>query len=141
MSFDVSLVVEIVLELLLAATLVTCALLERRLSALRKDQAALGETVTTLNAGIIRAQALLAQLKGAAAEAGGALDRSTAGARALADELSMMIAAGERVAARIESGRVSTAAPAAAHAPIRMAASGAGRTAAAQLAESLRALR
>jgi hypothetical protein len=140
MGFDVSLVVEIVLELLLAATLVTCALLERRLSALRKDQAALGETVTTLNAGIIRAQALLAQLKGAAAEAGATLGRSSANARALADELSMMIAAGERVAARIESGRIGMA-QAPAPAPMRMAANGGGRTPAAQLAENLRALR
>ena len=137
MGFDVSLVVEIVLELLLAATLVYCALLERRLSSLRKDQNALGETVTNLNSGIIRAQASLAQLKNAAAEAGGALDRSVAQARGLSDELSMMVAAGERVAARIEAGRSALAMPA----PTRMAHAGPARSASAQLAENLRALR
>ena len=137
MGFDVSLVVEIVLELLLAATLVYCALLERRLSGLRKDQKALGEIVTNLNSGIIRAQASLAQLKNAAAEAGGALDRSVTQARGLSDELSMMVAAGERVAARIEGGRSAMAMAA----PARTAHAGPARSASAQLAENLRALR
>jgi hypothetical protein len=138
-GFDVSLIVEIVLQLLLAATLVYCALLERRLSALRKDQAALTETVTTLNNGILRAQASLVQLKNAAAEAGSVLEKRVTEARALSDDLSLMVAAGERAASRIESGR---AVPANTNAvPLRAAAPAPSRLAPAQLAESLRSLR
>ena len=106
LGFDVSLVVEVVLTLLLAATVAYCAVLERRLRRLRSDQAALTQTVEALNAGIARAQSSLFALRSAAAEAGEALEGNAGKARALADELSVMLAAGERIAARIEAGRV-----------------------------------
>jgi hypothetical protein len=114
---DVSFVVEIILAVLLAATLGYCAILERRLRGLRQDQAALTETVQALNSGILRAQASLTALRSAAAEAGAALDKSVTSARTLSDELSLMVAAGERIATRIESGRQAAPVPAERAAP------------------------
>ena len=114
LGFDVSLVVEVVLAVLLAATVGFCAVLERRLRGLRHDQAALAQTVEALNNGIFRAQGTLMSLKNAATEASAALHVNLGPARTLADELSLMIAAGERVATRIETARAASAAPAAA---------------------------
>ena len=113
LGFDVSLVVEMVLAVLLAATVAYCAILERRLKGLRHDQAALAQTVEALNNGIFRAQGTLMSLKNAATEATAALHMHLGPARTLADELGLMVAAGERVAARIEAGRNAQPAPAA----------------------------
>ena len=143
LGFDVSLVVEIVLTLLLAATVGYCAVLERRLRGLRSDQAALTHTVEALNSGIARAQSSLFALRNAATEAGEALEGNLGKARSLTDELSVMLAAGERIATRIETGRVtansaSTAsrpAPSAAPAPRII------RSSAPATADALRALR
>jgi hypothetical protein len=112
LGFDVSLVVEVVLAGLLAATVAFCAILERRLRGLRHDQAALAQTVEALNNGIFRAQGTLMSLRNAATEASAALHANLGPARTLADELSLMIAAGERIAARIEAGRNPPASPA-----------------------------
>lgn len=104
-DLNVSLIVEIVLAMLLTATLVYCALLECRLRLLRGDQAELSKTVVALNSGIARAQTSLGALRAAAAEAGEVLDAKAGAARALADELSVLTAAGERIASRIEAAR------------------------------------
>ena len=104
MSFALSLstILEFILAMLLAATLVYCAKLERGLRQLREDQESLNATVRSLNAGIAAAQASLAGLKAAAKEAGEALGAKVPGARALADELSMLVTSGDRIASRIE---------------------------------------
>jgi len=104
MSFALSLstIVECILAMLLAATLVYCVKLEKRLRQLREDQENLNATVGSLNAGIAAAQASLAGLKAAAKEAGEALGAKVPGARALADELSMLVTSGDRIASRIE---------------------------------------
>ncbi len=98
------LIVEIVLVGLLAATLVYCALLERKLSALRKGQDGLKRIIADLNAAIGNAGASMLQLKAAAAGTAETLDDRLARARGLADELSLLTASGERIAQRIESG-------------------------------------
>ena len=143
LGFDVSFVVEVVLALLLAATVGYCALLERRLRGLRQDQSALAQTVEALNNGIFRAQGTLMSLKNAATEASAALHANLGPARTLADELSLMLAAGERIAARIEAGRpIAPATPAPAQAaspartPMRVIRSGTS-----QMSENLRTMR
>jgi hypothetical protein len=135
LGFDVSLVVEIVLAVLLAATVGYCAILERRLRGLRNDQAALTQTVEALNNGIFRAQGTLMSLKNAAGEASVALHANLGPARTLADELSLMLAAGERIATRIEAGRDASVAQAAPHAPRII------RSSSPQASDNLRALR
>lgn len=102
---SLSTIVELVLAGLLVPTLVCCALLEKRLKALRKDQANLGATVRALNASIAGAQQSLAELRTAASDADRLLGEKVSAARLLADELSVLSASGERIASRIESVR------------------------------------
>ena len=101
-----SLIVEIALTFLLAATLVYCAILERRLSALRRNQDGFKETIGELNQAIAAAGASMRMLKMAASGAGEALDERLSRARNLSDELALLTSSGERIAQRIERGAV-----------------------------------
>ena len=102
MNMNVSLIVEIVLSVLLLATISYSALLERRLSALRKGQDGLKDTILQLNEAIISAGSSMRMLKSAAAGAAEALDERIARGRGLADELSLLTASGERIAERMD---------------------------------------
>ena len=104
-GIPVSLIVEMMLAALLMATLVFCALLERRLRLLRKDEESLTGTIRALNAAIAAAQASLGGLRAAAKDADEKLGRNVTAARALADELSLLTSAGERAAGRIDAAR------------------------------------
>jgi hypothetical protein len=95
--------VEIALEVLLAATLCYCILLERRLAAVRKGQEGLSRTIGELNMAIAGAGASLRALKSAAGEAAVTLDDRLKRARLHIDELSVLAASGERIADRMES--------------------------------------
>lgn len=99
-----SLIVEIALSALLAATLVYCALLERRLTALRKGQDGLKDIIADLSGAIAHAGASMRMLKAAASGAAETLDERVRQARGLIDELSLLTASGERIAVRIERG-------------------------------------
>lgn len=112
-AFSVSLIVEVTLAALLCATLICCLRLDRRLRHLRSDQENLSGTVRALNAAVTAAQTSLAGLRAAAQDADESLGRKVSSARGLADELSVLTSAGERIAARIESARASNAAHAA----------------------------
>ncbi len=96
--------VEVALEILLAATLGYCVLLERRLSAVRKGQEGLSRTVGELNMAIAGAGASLRALKSAASEAAGTLDDRLRRARLHIDELAVLTGSAERIADRIERG-------------------------------------
>src|ERR1700677_4932236 len=100
--------VEIALEVLLAATLCYCIVLERRLAAVRKGQEGLSRTIGELNMAIAGAGASLRALKSAAGEAAQTLDERLKRARLHIDELSVLTASGERIADRIERGVSST---------------------------------
>jgi len=102
MVFSLTLGVELALSLLLAATLVYCSVLERRLKAVREGQEHLKSTIGDLNASLARAGASLRALETAAATVGETLDRKTATARATIDELSVLNTSGERIAERME---------------------------------------
>jgi hypothetical protein len=99
----ISLIVEIALSGLLLATLAYCAVLERRLAALRSGQDGLKQTVVELNTAIVAAGASLQSLKSSAAGAAEILDERIARARGMIDELSLLAASGERIAERIAS--------------------------------------
>ncbi len=111
--FPVSLIVEVTLAGLLAATLICCVKLDRRLRLLRNDQESLSGAVRALNAAVAAAQTSLSGLRAAAQDADESLGRKVSSARGLADELSLLTSAGERIAARIESARANNAAHAA----------------------------
>ena len=104
-GLPVSLIVELTLAALLAATIFFCARLEKRLRSLRADQAGLAGTISQLNSAIVAAQASLAGLRSAAKDADDKLARNVGAARALADELALLSSAGERIASRFEAAR------------------------------------
>jgi chromosome segregation ATPase len=110
-NLPVSLIVEITLGVLLAATLYCCVRLESRLRNLRNDQDSLTSTVRALNGAITAAQSSLAGLRAAAQQADETLGRKVSSARGLADELSLLTSAGERIASRMENARVSRPEP------------------------------
>ena len=110
MNLNISLIVEIALSVLLLATISYSALLERRLSALRKGQDGLKETISQLNDAIISAGSSMRMLKSTAAGAAEALDERIARGRGLADELSLLTASGERIAERMDRSTPSSSA-------------------------------
>ena len=95
--------VEVALEVLLAATLCYCILLERRLAAVRKGQEGLARTIGELNMAIAGAGTSLRALKSATGEAAQTLDERLKRARLHIDELAVLTASGERIAVRLES--------------------------------------
>ena len=97
-----SLILELALSFLLAATLVYCIVLERRLAAVRKGQEGLKTMIGELDAAISGAGASLRALKSAASSAAETLDERLRRARLLADELALLTASGERIAERFE---------------------------------------
>ena len=99
--------VEVALEILLAATLCYCILLERRLAAVRKGQEGLSRTIGELNMAISGAGASLRALKSAAGEAAHTLDERLKRARLHIDELAVLTASGERIAQRMEGAAAS----------------------------------
>lgn len=102
---------DLVLAVLLAAAIVQCVLVERRLKALRSGQEGLKATIVELNAAIAAAGESVRMLRASADGATRKLDQGIASARALADELSILNSAGERIARRIESGTATAPLP------------------------------
>lgn len=102
-----NLIAQIVLQVLLAATLCYCIVLERRLAAVRKGQEGLKTHIGELNMAIAGAGASLRALKAAAGEAAGTLDERLKRARLHIDELSVLTASGERIAQRMEGAAAS----------------------------------
>ena len=100
-------VAELILEVLLAATLCYCIVLERRLAAVRKGQEGLKTHIGELNMAIAGAGASLRALKAAAGEAAQTLDERLKRARLHIDELSVLAASGERIAQRMEGAAAS----------------------------------
>ncbi len=101
---SISLVVEMMLSVLLLATVIYCALLERKLSALRKGQDGLRETIGELNRAIVSASVSMRTLRATADDAGKVLQEQIGKARGMIDELSLLNVSGERIAQRIVSG-------------------------------------
>src|ERR1700761_9084171 len=105
---SISLIVEILLSALLMATVIYCALLERKLSALRKGQDGLKDTIGELNRAIVSASVSMRTLRATADDAGKNLQEQVTKARAMIDELSLLNVSGERIAQRIVGGAQTT---------------------------------
>ncbi len=98
--------------LLLAAAVVMCWRVDRRLRALRSGQDGLKDTITQLNDAVDRARASLAALDRASKEQGAALKSDVEAARHLADELRFLTDQGESQAQARLSRRERPAPPA-----------------------------
>jgi hypothetical protein len=107
LSLGLTFYIELALDVLLAATLCYCVILERRLAAVRKGQEGLKTHIGELNMAIAGAGASLRALKSAAGEAAQTLDERLKRARLHIDELSVLTASGERIAQRMESAAAS----------------------------------
>jgi len=100
--FPLGLLLDGLVALLLVVTVIYCYQLNSRLRALRSGQDGLKDLIRGLNTATERAQAGIAQLKVAGDAAGNELKESITRARAMADELSLMIEAGNNIADRLE---------------------------------------
>lgn len=108
-----STVLEIIVCLFLAATIAYCAVLDRKLRAMRAGQDGMRELVGELNAATQRAAGAIDGLKRASEESGEELAERIRRARGLADELSLMLESGNSIAERLgRSERSAQAAPA-----------------------------
>jgi hypothetical protein len=104
-----SLILEVVLSALLLATIGYCALLEQRLRALKRDQTSLNGTVRAINGAIAAARAHIAALKGSTTQTVDLLISHANTARALADELTLLIEVGKGTAERIQESTTGVA--------------------------------
>ena len=91
-----------VLAVLLVATIAYCALLHRRLAALRSSTSDMRRLMDDFATATERAERGVAELGRLGAEVGGTLQARTAVARGLGDELQIMTEAGSRLADRLE---------------------------------------
>ncbi len=98
------LILEGLVGILLVVTVVYCALLDRRLRALRDGQDGLKAIIDGLDAATLRAQAGVAELRVSGDTVSGRLHEQVGKARALADELEIMVEAAARLADRLEHG-------------------------------------
>ena len=101
----VGMILEALVAVLLVVTVVYCAVLDRRLRALRSGQDGLKSIIEGLDGATRRAQTSIGELRAAAEATGMNLSGHVAKARALADELQIMIEAGNVLADRLEGSR------------------------------------
>ncbi len=95
-------ILEVVLVLLLAATLFHAVRLERALGVLKRDRVALQELVDSFNASTRQAEAGIERLRRAADGAGQQIARQVDAAMSLKDDLALLIERGDRLADHID---------------------------------------
>lgn len=103
-----STVLEIVVCLFLAATIAYCAIIDRKLRAMRAGQDGLRELIGDLGSATQNAVAAIDGLKRASEQTGEELAERIRRAKALSDELSVMVEAGGSIADRLSRGERSS---------------------------------
>ncbi|WP_439817326.1 DUF6468 domain-containing protein [Zavarzinia sp. CC-PAN008] len=107
----IGLLVELLVALLLIATIYYCWRLNQRLALLRADHSELNTVIAELGAATARAERGLAELRQAAEAVGTRLNTQVVQARALADELTIITEAGHNLAERLSSRLTGTSRP------------------------------
>ncbi|MGF1455561.1 MAG: DUF6468 domain-containing protein [Alphaproteobacteria bacterium] len=105
MSLPIDLILEAMLAALLVITAAYCVILDRKLRQLRSGQDGLRDIIKGLNGATERAQSAISQLKVAGEAHARDLKTQIAHAKALTDELGLMIESGNSLADRLEGGR------------------------------------
>lgn len=100
---DWKIFLDIVVSLLLAATIGYAVILNSRLTALRKNRDDLAKIIVAFNEATARAEASIPKLKRAAEEAGGGLQDRVEKAQSLRDDLAFMIERADTMANRLEN--------------------------------------
>lgn len=101
----ISLIFDGIIAVLLGVTIFYCTLVNRRLGALRSSKDELKQVIEDLTVATTNAQMSIAHLKEAGREVVGVLEDDVRKGRALSDELSLMVEAGNNLANRLEGGR------------------------------------
>ena len=96
-----STVLELVVCLFLAATIAYCAIIDRKLRAMRAGQDGMRELIGDLGAATQDAVTAIEGLKRASEQSGEELAESIRQAKTLSDELSVMVEAGRSIADRL----------------------------------------
>ncbi|MDF1721311.1 MAG: DUF6468 domain-containing protein [Minwuia sp.] len=104
MSLDLNLLLDVLLVVLLTATVIYCFVLNRRLGQLRNAQGEMANLVRSFDQSTERARSSIDELKQTAGAVGLELEGRVGKARAMLDELQLVTTSGERVADRIEKG-------------------------------------
>jgi len=104
MTIPTDLLLDILVSALLVATIFYCAVLDRKLKALRSGQDGLKQTIDQLNTATARAEVSITQMKQVSGGLDNGLTQQMRDARSLADELSVMVASGNSLAGRIGRG-------------------------------------
>ncbi len=103
---DMGLAIDLIVIALLAATIFYAYKLERGLAHVRGTQAAFADVVRELNTAAARAEAGIQGLRTAATSSGQTLDDKVKRALSLADELELLLKAGERIGQRADAARL-----------------------------------
>ncbi|MBY6262304.1 hypothetical protein EI613_10305, partial [Azospirillum sp. 412522] len=101
MSPLVSIIIDVVMVGLLAATIAYAIILNRQIIKLRESRGEMAELIQGLNEAMGRADSGVRTLKKAAGDTGEDLQRTVIKAQALRDELQFMIEAGDTLANRL----------------------------------------
>lgn len=104
MDLGVDVILDGLLAVLLAATVVYCFVLNRRLSRLRNAQGEMAELVRSFHQATENARASVGELKVAASAVGADLQKRIEAGRNMLDELEVVVHSGGKVAERIEQG-------------------------------------
>ncbi|MCE7999826.1 MAG: hypothetical protein HEP70_13280 [Rhodobiaceae bacterium] len=105
MNIPTDLLLDGLVAILLGATIFYCAMLDRKLKALRSGQDGLKQTIDQLNTATARAEISISQMKQVSGQLDDGLTQQMRDARTLADELSVMVASGNKVAGQLGTGR------------------------------------
>ncbi len=99
---DYKLVLDVIVAILLAATIVYAMILNGRLNQLRKNRDEMAKLVAAFNDATARAEAGIPKLRRAAEEAGSTLQERVEKAQSLRDDLAFMIERADSMANRLE---------------------------------------
>jgi hypothetical protein len=112
-TITIPLLLDVLIVILLAATIGYAIRLSGRLTALRKDRAELDAMATRFAEAAQRAENAIAALKTTSESAGKALDQAIVKAQGLRDDLAFMIERGEPLADRLSGAVAASMRPAA----------------------------
>lgn len=99
---DYKLILDIIVSLLLAATIAYAVLLNRRLETLRRNRDELARMIGQFNEATMRAESSIPKLRKAADDAGGGLQDRVEKAQLLRDDLAFMIERADSMANKLE---------------------------------------
>lgn len=103
MAMDFRVILDLIIAVLLVATIGYAVTLNSRLTALRRNRDQLSKIIAAFNEATVRAEASIPKLKRAAEDAGGGLQERMEKAQSLRDDLAFMIERADTMANRLEN--------------------------------------